>query len=89
MWLENKIQSFENTRFGSMSWMIIIHCCLAGLAAAMALENDNIFVVSLLAAVAMGVNTFFIAQTKAKWCVLGFYTSVAISSLSILWFLIA
>lgn len=89
MWFENKAQSFENTRFGTMSWMIIAQCCLGGIAGAMALSHDNFFMISLIAAVAMGVNTFMISQMSGKWCVGGFYASVVLSSITILYYLIA
>lgn len=89
MWFENKVQSFENTRFGSMSWMIIAQCCLAGIAGAMALSHDSFAVVSILAAVAMGTNTAFIAQVPGKWCLGAFYTSIALSALTVLYFFFA
>jgi hypothetical protein len=87
-WLENKAQSFENTRFGSMSWMIIVHCCLAGIAGSMALMHDNLIAIAIAAAIAMGANTIMIAQASGKLCVLSFYISVAFSSLLAGWYLL-
>lgn len=88
-WLENKIQSFENTRFGTMSWMIIAQCCLAGIAGSMALMHDNLVAISALAAIAMGTNTVLIAQAPGKICVLSFYFSIIVSSLLAGWYLLA
>lgn len=88
-WLENKVKSFENTRFGSMSWMIIVQCCAAGIAGSMALVHDNLIGIIVAAVLAMGVNTLFIAQTPGKWCIIGFYTSVLYSTLLGTWYLLA
>lgn len=81
MWFNNKVQSFENTRFGAMSWMIIVQSCIGGLVGAMELANENYLLLTLTAAIAMGVNTAFIAQVPGKYCVASFYASVVFNGL--------
>ncbi|HRO74795.1 MAG TPA: hypothetical protein PLP27_01455 [Crocinitomicaceae bacterium] len=87
MWFNNKVQSFENTRFGSMSWMIIVQSCIGGLVGAMELAAENYFLLALTATLAMASNTAFIAQVAGKYCLGIFYASVLFNGLVGLYYL--
>lgn len=73
--------SFDKYRFGVMSLMIMTQSCLGSIAAYISVLNHNWVFVSIAVFAAMGSNAMFIAQAKARVCLIGFYISMALHSL--------
>ncbi len=71
-WFTKQAVSFENTRFASMSMLIIVQSCIA-----------SVYLLATSAALAMGSNAVFIAQGSAKLCLIIFYLSLLVNILFI------
>jgi hypothetical protein len=83
-WFNQQATNFEHSRFGAMTVMMTAQSCLGSIAAMMALMQDNYGVLMLITTFTTASNSAFIAQSPAKWCLGLFYSSVAVSALSIL-----
>ena len=72
-WLAKQEETFDKYRFGAMTMMITFQSCLGGIAAYLGVIHGLWAIVGISAFLAMGSNAMFIAQSKAKVCLIGFY----------------
>lgn len=77
-------ETFDKYRFGIMSIMVMVQSSYLSLAAYLSILNDNWFFVSIAAVSSMGANAMFLAQAKARVCLIGFWLSMAIGTIIIL-----
>lgn len=87
-WLVKQESNFEKNRFGAMTIMITFQSCLGSVAAMLAIQDANWFLVGVVAVLTMSSNSMFIAQADAKPCILTFYVSIIVNALIILFSLI-
>lgn len=83
-WLVKQERNFEKNRFGAMTVMLTFQSCWGSVAAMLAIQDDNWFLVSVVAVLTMSSNAMFIAQADAKPCILTFYLSVFVNAIIIL-----
>lgn len=79
-WIAKQEETFDRNRFGAMTMLLTLQSCLGGVAAALSIQNDLWFFVSLSATVSMASLAFFIAQTNAKSCLIMFYISMIVNT---------
>lgn len=87
-WLDKQARQFDEARFGAMTIMLTAQSCVGSIAAAMSLELKYMIPLGFCAAVTMGSNAVFIAQSPARWCLISFYLSLVVNAIIILTMLI-
>lgn len=83
-WFERQALQFEESRFAAMTILLTLQSCIGSIAVMFALQHDSVIQLSLSAALTMGANSLFIAQSPAKWCLGSFYISIAVNLLIII-----
>ncbi|PWH81312.1 hypothetical protein [Brumimicrobium oceani] len=83
-WLVEQERNFEKNRFGAMTIMITFQSCLGSVAAMLAIQDNNWFLVGVVAVLTMSANSMFIAQADAKPCIITFYVSIIANAFIIL-----
>ena len=83
-WIAKQEEAFDKYRFGAMTLMITIQSCVGGIAAYLCIIQDLWSLVGIAAFLAMGSNALFIAQAKAKLCLIGFYISMVFHTIFII-----
>lgn len=82
---KSQVVFFEKNRFGMMAMYIIVQSCIGSIACMYVMQNDTGFMLlGICVAVTMAANSFFIAQTSAKSCIVMTYVSIFINVLLIL-----
>ncbi len=83
-WIAKQEEAFDKYRFGAMTLMITLQSCVGGVAAYLSIIHDLWSLVGISAFLSMGSNALFIAQSKAKLCLVGFYLSMIVNTLFII-----
>jgi hypothetical protein len=85
-WFDNQVSLFEKGRFGWMAIYMTAQSCLGSITCMYILHNHgNDFQLAGCAAITMGSNAMFIAQTSGKLCLISFYVSLLLNILFILY----
>jgi hypothetical protein len=79
-WIAKQEETFDRNRFGAMTILLTSQSALGGVTAALSIQNNLWFLVSLGATVSMASLAFFIAQTNAKSCLIMFYISMIVNT---------
>lgn len=75
--------TFDKYRFGVMCMMIMIQATWGSIAAYLSILNNIWLLVVIATLSAMLANAMFIAQAKAKVCLIGFWLSMVLSTIII------
>ena len=82
---DRQATAFEKARYFWMAIMITLQSCLGAVACLYILQNNaSTFVLAVCAALSMGSNALFIGLAPAKWCLIGFYLSMALNTIFLL-----
>lgn len=83
--LEEQEKGFEGARFGWMAILLTLQSCVGAIACMLvSINGSSIALLAICAAVTMGSNALFIALASARLCLIGFYASMTVNILLIL-----
>lgn len=78
-------RGFEQARFGWMAILLSLQSCVGAIACMLvSINGSSITLLAVCAAVTMGSNALFIALASPRWCLAGFYASMIVNTILIL-----